>query len=438
MSITSEKGKYSSSAPVAVIILAGKTGSGKSSLIKLLGGRDLLGDEPVVDGGLDSCNFRKLPPMLWYTINIFISGTQSPTVYVTMINNRKILLLDTPGFDDSAVGNLEVLNEIVANLYTFALERQEFETQGVIFLHDISENRFAGSQRKTLEILTALCGPKGLKNCIIGTTMWDPWGTARFRNEETREKDFLRSYWKGILKTTRIPENDRNAVVGIVSDILARPPVLLQVQEEMMKPPHTLEATAAGKIAIPEGRAEAEQLRREFEDQQRVFREDREKLQAEFERETEEIRKQSERERAKQEVEHRRIKEERKRHEEEQGRRHRDEIRNLDAEYRRRIEEDENRRRAEEKQRQEMEITRWREFIKQQQENADFAEEERERRYEEERLRLEEEASKAREREDERIRLLMAEFGKAAETPPKPKWWELVVGIAVAIFESFF
>lgn len=60
--IIPERGSYSSSTPIAAIVLAGKTGSGKSSLIKLLGGRDLLGAEPLVDAGLDSCTFRKTPP----------------------------------------------------------------------------------------------------------------------------------------------------------------------------------------------------------------------------------------------------------------------------------------------------------------------------------------------------------------------------------------
>lgn len=35
----------------------GKTGAGKSSMIKLLGGKDLDGAEPSVDGGLESCRF---------------------------------------------------------------------------------------------------------------------------------------------------------------------------------------------------------------------------------------------------------------------------------------------------------------------------------------------------------------------------------------------
>lgn len=355
-----------------------------------------------------------------------------------MVGGRKILLLDTPGFDDSAVGNLEVLNEIASNLYTFALERHEFETQGVIFLHDISENRFAGSQRKTLEILTALCGPKGLKNCVIGTTMWSPSDTARFRNEDTREKDLLRSHWKGILKTTRIPENDRNAVVGIINDILAQPPVLLQVQEEMLKPPHTLETTTAGKTAIPEGRAEAEQLRREFEDQQRVFKEQGEQLQAEFKREKEKIRVRSEEERAKQRVERQRLEQERRRQEEEKESQHRQDICSLDAEHRHRAEEAENQRRVEANHAREKEGKKWEEFIRLQQENADRAEVGRQRWYDQERLRQEEEARRAQEREEERFQLLREEFKKTTAPPPKPKWWEPVVGIAVAIFEGLF
>lgn len=355
-----------------------------------------------------------------------------------MVNNRKILLLDTPGFDDSAIGNLEVLNEIASNLYTFALEPERFETQGVIFLHDISENRFAGSQRKTLEILTALCGPKALSNCIIGTTMWSPSGTVKFGNEELREKEFLRSHWEGFLKTTRILEGDRNAVVGIINDILTCPPSLLRVQQEMLMPPHTLDTTTVGKIAIPEGRAEAEKLRKEFEEKQRVFREERENLQMMFARETSDFRLRSRAERANEETERRRIDAERSRRLEEQEFVYQEDLRNLDAKYRRHAEDEERRRRVEDEARHKDERNTWQKFIQEQQDKADRAAEDREMWFDRERLRLEEEAKKANQREEERIRLLREEFKKTMVSPPKPKWWEPVIGIAVAIFTKLF
>lgn len=49
-------GGGSLTAPTAAFILMGKTGVGKSSFIKLVGGRDVQnGGEPKVDSGIDSC-----------------------------------------------------------------------------------------------------------------------------------------------------------------------------------------------------------------------------------------------------------------------------------------------------------------------------------------------------------------------------------------------
>lgn len=52
--------KTCNSEPIAAFIFMGKTGAGKSSMIKLLGGKDLDGLEPNVDDGLESCRFLTL------------------------------------------------------------------------------------------------------------------------------------------------------------------------------------------------------------------------------------------------------------------------------------------------------------------------------------------------------------------------------------------
>lgn len=90
---------------------------------------------------------------------------------MTRIDKQKILLFDTPGFDDSDRENLEVLSEIVSQFYVFALRRTELETRGAIFLYDISEIRFGGSLRKPLGILKALIGDEQMGDAIVGTTM---------------------------------------------------------------------------------------------------------------------------------------------------------------------------------------------------------------------------------------------------------------------------
>lgn len=206
------------------------------------------------------------------------------------IGGRKVLLLDTPGFDDSARENLEVLNEIVSQFYVFALRRTELETRGVIFLHDISETRFGGSQRKTLSILKALVGDEHMGNVIVGTTMWSPAGSSKFENEEQREQSLLDDQWGGICKTTRVPCDDKDAAAGIITDLLARPPVILLSQAEMIEFPHTVENTTAGRLTIPEGRMEMEELRREHARQEKRFEEETQKLRASLKKWEDEVR----------------------------------------------------------------------------------------------------------------------------------------------------
>lgn len=206
------------------------------------------------------------------------------------INKRKVLLLDTPGFDDSARENLEVLNDIISHLYVYALRRTEIETRGVIFLHDISEKRFAGSQKKTLSILKALVGIENLGNVIVGTTMWSSPGSDKFKMEEQRERNLLNDQWKGMYKTTRVLDGSEDTAAQIVADLFARPPVILLSQQEMLQSPHTVENTSAGKLAMPESRLELAERQREQKEQAKASREEGQRREAAFQKLEEELR----------------------------------------------------------------------------------------------------------------------------------------------------
>lgn len=182
-----------------------------------------------------------------------------------MVGGREVLLVDTPGFDDSGVENLDILYDIISILYLFALRKDEIQTHGVIFLHDISEVRFSGSQRKTLSILRALCGSGCMGNVIIGTTKWSPEKPTKFQKEKEREQRFINEHWNGVYKTIQmIEENDRNVAVQIITDLLAKPPVLLNAQKEMLIPPHSIENTTVAKLLIPEAHLEEDQRHKEF------------------------------------------------------------------------------------------------------------------------------------------------------------------------------
>lgn len=186
-----------------------------------------------------------------------------PSLYVTALNDKGIILLDTPGFDDSSRDNLEILNEIVSELYTLARNRPEIQMQGVVFFHDISETRFGGSQKKTLAILKALVGEKNLRNVVVGTTKWGPKGSHSFQMEKEREQSLAHEEWKGIPKAMRVFLGNRHSAIRIIDELFTHAPFLMLAQEEMLIPPHAVERTTAAKRVIPEGQLELKRIKEE-------------------------------------------------------------------------------------------------------------------------------------------------------------------------------
>jgi hypothetical protein len=320
--------------------------------------------------GISNISLAVLPVGLTYP------GTRHPTIYTTQINSQRVLLLDTPGFDDSVVDNLAVLDEIVSNLYFFALQRSHIHVRGVIFLHDISEVRMGASEKKTWSILEAFCGSQSMGHVVVGTTLWSPEGSIKFMKEVKREAEYLRSYWRDIYRTVRLPYNDTLAALSIATSLLEKPPTLLLVQGEMLQPPHTVENTTVGRVAMPEGRAEREKLQKAIDEQQRQQRQ----LEESFKR---------------QEEENQRRREEEKKQREEQERLHREEKQKWDEIFRH---EQERRRQEEERRRQEHE----------------------------ERQRREEEVRKERERLEKQLEQVNIALDRLRK-PPKLKWWQKIL-----------
>lgn len=181
-------------------------------------------------------------------------------MYRTTVDKKEIILVDTPGFDDSGTENLEVLRSIIGILHFFTLQNSLSPIHGIVFLHDIGEVRFSGSQRKTLSILEAMCGDKCMGNVIVGTMGWSPENPAKFKKEGEREQKFLSEHWGGVCMTKRwIYEDENDVPVQIITDLLVKPQIILLAQEEMLIPPHAIENTTVGKSVIPEACLEMEQ-----------------------------------------------------------------------------------------------------------------------------------------------------------------------------------
>jgi len=119
--------------------------------------------------------------------------------------------------------------------------------------------------------------------------------------EVKREAEYLRSYWRNIYRTVRLPYNDTLAALSIATSLLEKPPTLLLVQGEMLQPPHTVENTTVGRVAMPEGRAEREKLQKAIDEQQRQQR----KLEESFKRREEEYQRRREEEKKQREEQER-------------------------------------------------------------------------------------------------------------------------------------
>ncbi len=96
----------------------GMTGSGKSSFISLCSDK-----QPEVGHDLESCT---------QTVNTY------PFIY-SGPPQKRVFLVDTPGFDDSTRSDVEVLRELAA--WLTATYAKEIRLSGIIYLHRINQPR---------------------------------------------------------------------------------------------------------------------------------------------------------------------------------------------------------------------------------------------------------------------------------------------------------
>lgn len=120
-----------------VIPVMGPTGAGKSTFINAVLGQE--GRMPV-GHKLSSCTAQ-----LDYAVvdPKFIH-------YPKSLEGCRVVMVDTPGFDDTYEGDAEILKRI-AEWLEKSYHDHAVVLAGVIYLHDISHDRFSGTARRNLE-----------------------------------------------------------------------------------------------------------------------------------------------------------------------------------------------------------------------------------------------------------------------------------------------
>ncbi|KAF2131053.1 hypothetical protein P153DRAFT_287352 [Dothidotthia symphoricarpi CBS 119687] len=215
-------------APWAFIAVMGVTGAGKSTFIKWASGNA----EIEIGHDLESC-------------------TSEITAYTFHLNGYNINLVDTPGFNDTHKSETEVLQDIAAWLKS--TYEGDTRLNGVIYLHSLVNVRMEGSALRNLKMFRQLCGKEPLKNVILATTFWSEVA----QEDALRREEQLRttpSFWGDMLDRGSTMKRliDTNSALDIVTLLIRKPKVTLQIQQELVEDNKSLVDTAAGQAVNEE------------------------------------------------------------------------------------------------------------------------------------------------------------------------------------------
>ncbi|KAG6335337.1 hypothetical protein ID866_3748 [Astraeus odoratus] len=166
---------------------------------------------------------------------------------------RNIVLVDTPGFDDTYFTDTRVLRTIADWLKE--TYKQNAKLSGMLYFHRITDPRVAGTPLRNLNMFKELCGKDNFKNVVLVTTMWDELQTDTQLGTQ-REEELVRDFWQPMIKlgsTTHRFNGTEECAWNIINSISVSQPAdrqPLQIQREMVDEHKPVHRTAAGKAVL--------------------------------------------------------------------------------------------------------------------------------------------------------------------------------------------
>ncbi|KAG6815249.1 hypothetical protein H0H87_003613 [Tephrocybe sp. NHM501043] len=217
-----------------VILLMGAAGTGKSTFVNTFFGQKIA--------------------VVGHSLRTQTSRVKAYPLHDPNYPNNRIVIVDTPGFDDKNFPDSLVLKGIVD--WLVRSYRCNMKIAGVIYFHNINNCRWGGTVQRNYEVFERLCGHQAARKTVLLTTMWDSVPPSYV---EHREKVLKAKYWADMLQAGSIvqraqPHADPPTVGAqemaqytIDTLLFRQTTVSLQIQMEIVDRKLTLQESQAGR-----------------------------------------------------------------------------------------------------------------------------------------------------------------------------------------------
>jgi len=170
---------------------------------------------------------------------------------------KTVVLVDTPGFDDTTRSDVDILRDIA--FFLASLHMKNAKIAGIVYLHRITDPRISGSAMKNLQVLQKLCGSHNFGSVVLTTTMWGDVGLdpEAERLAAKRESELQKpAFWGTMLQqgSQMVRHTGKaDSARGIVARLIDKDThVELDIQRELVVEQKTLEETEAGRYVQKE------------------------------------------------------------------------------------------------------------------------------------------------------------------------------------------
>jgi hypothetical protein len=229
------------------IAVMGMTGAGKTRFVTNCTGQAI----PEFQS-LESCKNLSLCYNTWFIADHPIEGTMGLTMHTMSVSGleKRVCLIDTPGFDDTNRSDADILQEMAFWL----VKSYEVGTHlsGIIYLHRITDVRLGGSAVRGLNIFKAMCGADNFHGVTMATTFWDKVHDFDKAREDNRQLMSSPNFWKDLADgkcTTRSLTAGKSSAIELVTAIARSDKrLILTMQRQIVDEGLRIYETDAGKV----------------------------------------------------------------------------------------------------------------------------------------------------------------------------------------------